>query len=458
MNQRISIATIDSPQFINLQPMDRNPLISECVVKVFYIGQNRNGSCITREVATNMAKTLRGCPIVGYYKEDKQDFGDHGDQLIIDGDGARFNCLTKPYGFVSMDAQPWFQFFEDRDEFGNTCVREYLVTNAYLWTGQFPESQRAIDNHNPQSMELDENSLKGHWATDNNSGLDFFIINDAVISKLCILGEDVEPCFEGSSFLPQNTSSSFANNSFVKDIMSMLEELKFALQNNEGGLSMDEQNNSVIEEQVQETSVENSLSEQDKISETETVENQNTVEEFANKKEDEEKKEDPQEDESGSEEKKTDEEEDDEKKNPKAKNELDSEPEIDVAQLQADFSELQKKFASLEEENRQLLAFKQEVEDKQKDELIASFYMLSDEDKKDVIANKINYSLEQIEEKLSVICVRKKVNFNLEDESNTSEDQDSEPTAPIIFNLNSHQADDLPAWLKAVEDVRNRNN
>ena len=37
MNNRISIATIDSPEFINLQPMDINPLMSDCEsVKIFY--------------------------------------------------------------------------------------------------------------------------------------------------------------------------------------------------------------------------------------------------------------------------------------------------------------------------------------------------------------------------------------------------------------------------------------
>jgi len=58
-----------------------------------------------------MAKTLRGAPIVGYYKEDKKDFGDHGHQMILDGDGIHFNTLTKPYGFVSPDAKVWFQDF-----------------------------------------------------------------------------------------------------------------------------------------------------------------------------------------------------------------------------------------------------------------------------------------------------------------------------------------------------------
>jgi hypothetical protein len=68
MNQ--SIATINSPEFINLTPLDINPLMSSCDIKVLYVGENRNRTFITKEVATEMAKTLRGCPIVGYWKKD----------------------------------------------------------------------------------------------------------------------------------------------------------------------------------------------------------------------------------------------------------------------------------------------------------------------------------------------------------------------------------------------------
>jgi hypothetical protein len=46
---------------------------------VLYVGENRNRSYISKEVATEMAKTLRGAPIVGYYREEAQDFGDHGE-------------------------------------------------------------------------------------------------------------------------------------------------------------------------------------------------------------------------------------------------------------------------------------------------------------------------------------------------------------------------------------------
>ena len=37
-----SVATIDAPEFINLKPLDINPLISKCEIKVLYVGENRN--------------------------------------------------------------------------------------------------------------------------------------------------------------------------------------------------------------------------------------------------------------------------------------------------------------------------------------------------------------------------------------------------------------------------------
>ena len=51
-------------------------------------------------------------------------------------------------------------------------------------------------------MELDEDTLNAFWTKDNNGKPQFFIINEAIMSKLCILGEDVEPCFEGASITP----------------------------------------------------------------------------------------------------------------------------------------------------------------------------------------------------------------------------------------------------------------
>ena len=33
--------TIDFPHFINLEPLDINPLMSKCTIKVLYVGENR---------------------------------------------------------------------------------------------------------------------------------------------------------------------------------------------------------------------------------------------------------------------------------------------------------------------------------------------------------------------------------------------------------------------------------
>ena len=129
-----SIATIDSPEFINLQPLEINPLMSSCEIKVLYLGENRNHSYITKEVATEMAKTLRGAPIVGYYKEEKEDFRDHGERVTFDDEGVKFECMTKPYGFVAPDAKVWFQKFEEKDEFGNIIPKYSDTLEATIET------------------------------------------------------------------------------------------------------------------------------------------------------------------------------------------------------------------------------------------------------------------------------------------------------------------------------------
>lgn len=232
-----SVATIDAPEFINLQTSDISPFIAKGEVKVLYTGKNRNGSFISKDTAERMGKTLRGAPIVGYYKEDVGDFRDHGEKVVWDCDDFKFECMTKPYGFVPLDAKVWFQKFMDADEFGNQIEREYLMTTCYLWKGQFEEANLPLEGEGrPHSMELDDDTLDGHWASDEK-GIEFFIINDANITKLCILGLDVEPCFEGSSVTAPNISKSFTKDSksFISELREMIKQVEFA---KKGGLSM----------------------------------------------------------------------------------------------------------------------------------------------------------------------------------------------------------------------------
>ena len=493
-----SIATIDSPEFINLQPLEINPLMSSCEIKVLYLGENRNHSYITKEVATEMAKTLRGAPIVGYYKEDKEDFRDHGEKVTFDDEGIKFECMTKPYGFVSPDAQVWFQKFEEQDEFGNQLTREYLMTTGYLWTGQYEEAKLAVEgNGRPQSMELDPETLDGHWSTNNKTGMDFFIINDAIFSKLCILGEDVEPCFEGASVTAPEVSKKFSlDDDFRKTLYTMMQDLKFAL---EGGNNMDIEQNLVAEEtaaeaKVVEETVENEtpadeyvitdslVREETPVSEPETkeveeeteadveieeiveeepiveenltnddnseqsisTENQDSIEDTQSSQENFAKSDNKDEDDN--EEDSESEEEDKEYecgKNKKKKSY--SLLENELAEVKAAYSELESKYQALVE-------FKETVDNEKKDALIASFYMLSDEDKAEVVENKAKYSLEDIEAKLSVICVRKKVNFDLDDTSKN--DNIVEEKEVMTYNISNNESTSIPAWISALKNTR----
>jgi hypothetical protein len=443
-----SVATIDSPEFINLQPLDINPLMSKCEIKVLYIGENRNHSFITKDVATEMSKTLRGAPIVGYYKEENQDFRDHGDQIIIDEKGIQFKCLTKPYGFVSPDAEVWFQKFEDTDDFGNKIVREYLMTTGFLWTGQFEEAKLAIEQGRPHSMELDKDTLDGYWSENVNTKMELFIVNDAIFSKLCILGDDVEPCFEGSSVTAPSVSTNFSkvDDNFKQTLFSMMQDLKFAL---EGGnmAKVDEEKkdktNETVENKTDKTTEE--------VKDTETEKDNKDKDKKKNYAKEDKKEEDKKEDNPALAEDKKPEEKKEETKTPaedkKEEEEKDKKDKKDYALM---YSELETKYNDLSAKYESLVAFKQNVEKQQKEELIGGFYMLSDEDKKDVVAHIDEYSLDDIEAKLSVICVRKKVNFDLDDTSK-NENKTEEENPVTTFNL-ENAGDSVPAWIKAIQN------
>lgn len=86
--------------------------------------------------------------------------------------------------------------------------------------------------------------------------------------------------------------------------------------------------------------------------------------------------------------------------------------------------------------------------------MIDSFYMLSDADKADVVTNIDKYSVDDIEAKLAIICVRNKVSFNLDDE-NQDENKPEHKAEPIVYELDSNNddGDSVPAWIKAVRET-----
>ena len=498
-------------EFLNITPI--NSLLSKCQIKVCYVGEepNRNRSVITKEVATQMANSLPGCPIVGYYNEDKEDFEEHNRIIEISNGEFKIKDTTRPYGFVDLNAKVWFEKFLDDEE----VEHEYLCTEGWLWTKVYPEARRVITHGNNQSMELDEDTLKAEWSEDDKGYPEFFIINEALISKLCILGEENEPCFEGSQI-----TSSFSlkfSEAFEQKLYSMMSEIQQYLK--EGGTKVftvyavnigdalwtslyshieatypDAENeghsvysiSGVYEDEGQkfailqnasdskyyrlnfsvsetgEFAVEGELVEATDYTAPETPlfsaeEVDAFIVEYKKKKgcknsKGKKDEDDPDENEEDSED--DDEEEDDEDKKKKKKYSLDDV--VEYQELLKNFSELEAKAKGLEETITNLEAqlaplaeFKAASERKDKEAMIATFYMLSDEDKKDVIDNIDTYSLEDIESKLSVICVRKKVNFSEEDEDNFGK-------GAVTYNLGGNAGTDngqIPAWVQAAMNV-----
>ena len=504
---------LDTPiEFVNITPL--NPLISKCQIKVCYVDDNpnRNKSIITKDVATKMANSIPGSPIVGYFNENTQDFEQHNRILDVKDGKFQLRDGTRPYGFVDLNAKVWFQKFLDDGE----NVREYLMTEGYIWTGQYPEAKRIVEKGNNQSMELDQDLTHGVWANGDKGNPEFFIINEAILSKLCILGEEYEPCFETAGIRREYIEFSF-NEEFKTNLYSIMEQMKEIL--NEGGAPVISRYSVEIgdslwnliydntdmtqysicgfyKEETQTFAVlqnrtdnkiyrvnfslvdGNYVFEKEASDITETYENDNqfsltdieTFEaEYAKKKE---KKEDEEEEKpaEGSDEKEPEDEgeekkpedepvEDDDDEEKKKKKKYNLEEITEYVNLQNSYNDLETKYNnlvaeynSLKETNENLNNFKLQVEKKEKQAMIDSFYMLSDADKKDVIDNIDTYSIDDIEAKLSIICVRNKVSFDLDVDNTGTE------TGPVTYSLDNDYLDDnVPAWVKSLRNVAKEN-
>ena len=484
----ISIPVENTIEIINVVPV--NPLISKCQIKVCYVGDepNRNRSIITKEVATKLANSIPGSPIVGFYNEQEEDFEEHNRSIEIANGQIKIKELTRPYGFVDLNAKVWFQKFMDEG-----IEREYLVTEGWLWTGQYPECARIIEKGNNHSMELDDKIIDAYWTKDGNGKPKFFIINEAIMSKLCILGENNEPCFEGSNITAPKVQFSFDDDTKTlwSDFIFQMKELI-----KEGGTSVKvyavkigdpiwnalyghkEETysiNAFFEEEDQKYAVlqnENnyyrlnfSIGENDEVifaeemtditdSYTPATEAQFALAdveafevEYKKKKEEENKPEDYGCSGGGS--------DNDEKKKKKQKK-YNLEEVEEYQALVAEFDTLKNDFNAYKQTSESTIAdlnntinslteFKNGVERKEKEHMInVDFCMLDESLKKDVIDNIDKYTLDDIEAKLSIICVRNKVSFNLDDDDNKNKG--------LVYNLNNENEDeDIPAWVKAVQ-------
>ena len=187
-----------------------NPVLSKARCRIFYKYENRNGTYITDEFAQKLISSLPYTPVKGIYDNFDEDYTDHG--LKRD--------LGRIYGIVPENPNFSWEKHLDEDE----IEREYACCDVYIFTALYEEASQIVGKS--QSMELYPPSIKGDWAIINGKKL--FKFEDGCFLGLQILGNDVEPCFEGAAFF-----------TFYNDLKNAIKKLeRYSLDSNiKGGKS-----------------------------------------------------------------------------------------------------------------------------------------------------------------------------------------------------------------------------
>lgn len=211
------IPLIFQAQITQNSPME-NSGFTLCRARVFYTGLNRNGSYIDKEFAESFIATAIGCPVVGLWDHEKNDFTDH-----------TRSDRKRAYGFIPED--PNFAWETGYDYDG--VEREYASFNVVLWTKAFEEANDIV-NH-PLSMEINPDTINGTFMVID--GEYCFKFTSAEMLGICVLGYNVEPCFEGASFLSVDDMREFKR-LFKIDKQQAL--LSYNTINDKGDTSMEE--------------------------------------------------------------------------------------------------------------------------------------------------------------------------------------------------------------------------
>lgn len=186
-----------------------SPVLSKARCRIFYKYENRNGTYITDEFAEKLINSLPYTPVKGIYDEFNEDYTDHGEK----------RNLGRIYGIVPEN--PNFSWENHLDEDG--VERQYACTDVYIFSALYEEAGQIVGKS--QSMELYQPSIKGDWTIINGKKL--FKFEDGCFLGLQVLGDEVEPCFEGASFF-----------SLYNELKNMVQQLKkYSLNFNKGGKS-----------------------------------------------------------------------------------------------------------------------------------------------------------------------------------------------------------------------------
>lgn len=167
---------------------DINESFASARLKIFYLGENRNGSFINRASAEDAIPSMYNCPIVCNYDVESDTIGGHDmDIVTTDSGDVKLINLTSAVGVIPAGARYWFESIEEEDG----SEHEYLIVEAILWKRSPAYDKIKRDGIVSQSMEI--------TVSDGYMRGDLYIIEKFIFTAFCLLGDGVEPCFESAS-------------------------------------------------------------------------------------------------------------------------------------------------------------------------------------------------------------------------------------------------------------------
>lgn len=399
-NQKSTPTNFVATVYGNLVPLN-NSALSKARLKIFYKGMNRNGSYINEEIAEKLISTLPGTPVVGYYDSDKDDFLGH-----VSPESNR------AYGFVPEEMNFKWEMFLDPDG----VYRTYACTDIILWTGRYPIASKIVGKSH--SMELNPDTVEGEWVEHDDEY--YFEFTNAEFFGLCVLGEEYEPCFEGSSFYELHQQEN--NASISKDLKEMFSLYKSTIdsaeENPTGGQEMEDEklkpqdlDNDSVEEEVKDQE-EEVKEEENKPSETEEVKDESS-EEGEEEETDEEEKEEEQE-------KPEQEEEENEEESEETDEPEEEEEEKEEVDFNSALAEKDKTITTLEAELKELREYKKAKVNEEKEEVLNTYSNKLTEEEIADFRNKIEdyNSAVELKKDIAVCLLDKQSNEEKIEESN----------------------------------------
>lgn len=189
-----------------------NEVLSKARCRIFYKYGNRNGTYITDQFAEKLLSTIPYTPVKGIFENG--DYTDHGEE----------RTEGRIYGIVPENPNVKWEVHTDEDG----IEREYACVDVLIFTGLYEEAKEIVGKS--QSMELYPPSIKYHQAIVR--GQQYVVFDEGSFFGLQVLGDTVEPCFEGASFYSLEETAELQ-----KAIEDTLEKIK-KYSANDGGTTM----------------------------------------------------------------------------------------------------------------------------------------------------------------------------------------------------------------------------